>query len=217
MRIRTDSVFISSVLFTIALINLIPPVLRYALNERDQRALGLRDIGFPMEAHTMHYVGVACVAIILIGMIVIWTGYVKRARSAWLVMFVITWVWAFPIFVRSIFPLTEPLTLPEFIFNAIYEPGPPRIWMRFILSFSLMVIALVLPIKSFLFIKERPENDSQTIAPKLIGGAAATVLVLVTALFVWIHAQVYEIPPEQLNFWQQLPPPPPPPTPGNAQ
>lgn len=169
MRIRTDSVFISCVLFTIALIRLIPPVLRYALNERDQRALALGDIGFPMEPHTMHYLGVACVAIILIGFIVIWTGYVKRPRSAWLVMFVITWAWAFPIFVRPMFPLTEPLTLPEFYFNAIYEPGPPRIWMRFILSFSLMVIALVLPIKSFLLVRERPENHSQTIAPKLIG------------------------------------------------
>jgi hypothetical protein len=44
-----------------------------------------------------HYLGVACRAIILIGLIVIWTGYVMRARSAWLVMFVVTWVWAFPL------------------------------------------------------------------------------------------------------------------------
>ena len=216
MKIRADSLFISSVLFTIALLRLIPPVLRYALNERDQRALALSDIGFPMEPMTMHYLGIACVAIILIGLIVIWTGYVRRARSAWLVMFVIVWAWAFPIFVRPIFPLTQPLTLPEFIFNAIYEPGPARIWMRFILSFSLMLIALVLPIKSFFLVGERlaaPRRPS----PKLIGGAAGTVLLIVIALFVWIHAQVYEIPREQLNWWQQLPPPPPPPNPCKGQ
>jgi hypothetical protein len=36
-------------------------------------------------------------------------------------------------------------------------------------------------------------------------------LLILIAVFVWIHAQVYELTPEQLSFWQALPPPPPPP------
>jgi hypothetical protein len=216
MRIRADSVFISSVLFTIALLRLIRPALWYAFSGSDKTALAKLDVGFQMEAQTAHYLGVACVAIILIGLIVVWTGYVKRARSAWLVMFVIAWAWAFPIFVRPLFPLTMSLTLPEWIFNAIYEPGPPRIWAGFVLTFSLMAIALVLPIKSFFLVRERPATTHRP-WPKLIGGAAVTVLLIVIALFVWIHAQVYEIPREQLNWWQQLPLPPPPANPCKAQ
>jgi len=48
---------------------------------------------------------------------------------------------------------------------------------------------------------------------KLIRGAVSIVLLIVTALFFWIHFQASVIPPEQLNSWRQLPPPVPPPPP----
>jgi hypothetical protein len=77
-----------------------------------------------------------------------------------------------------------------------------------LLIFSLMVIALLLPIKSFFFASEA-ERPPHAPSPKLIGGSAVIVLVTVTALLAWVHLQVFAIPPDQLNSWQQLPAPPP--------
>ncbi|HLB89226.1 MAG TPA: hypothetical protein VJK29_16345 [Terriglobales bacterium] len=210
MRIRADSVFISSVLFTIALVCLIPAALRNALAGRDKMALASLDAGFRAEAQTAGYLGVACLAIILIGLIVIWTAYVKRARSAWLVMFVVAWIWAFPLFVWPLFKGTVVLTFSEWLYSAIYQSGSPRIWAESVLIFLLMVIALLLPIKSIFLVREIEEPIHRP-SPKLIGGSAVAVLLSMTALLAWIHFQVYEIPPDALSSWQQLPPPPPPP------
>ena len=216
MRIRADSVFVSSVLFTIALLFLIPAGLWNALAGRDKTVLAKLDEGLRAEAQTSGYLGVACLAIILIGLIVIWTGYIKCARSAWLVMFVIAWAWAFPLFVLPLFKGTMDLTFPEWVYSAIYQPGSPRIWAESVLIFLLMVIALLLPIKSFFLVREIEEPIRRP-SLKLIGGSAVTILLTLIALLVWVHVQVYEIPPAWLNSWQQLPAPPPPPNPCKAQ
>ena len=42
-------------------------------------------------------VGFASLAVIAIGLIVTWFGYIKGVRWTWFVMFVIVWVWAFPV------------------------------------------------------------------------------------------------------------------------
>ena len=89
-------------------------------------------------------------AIILIGLIVAWTGYAKRSRVAWVVMFVIVWFWAFPVF---ILPLVVPLarrdfmrTLPQFFYDAISGSGMTAQLARSILMFFIMVIGLALPL-----------------------------------------------------------------------
>src|SRR5260370_4907111 len=99
MRVRPDSVFISSLLLTVGLLYLIRPSLwnYFSLNHI---LLAPMDDGFRAEAQS-----VASLAIILIGLIVVWTGYAKRSRPAWFVMFVIVWFWAFPRFILSIIPL----------------------------------------------------------------------------------------------------------------
>jgi hypothetical protein len=79
-----------------------------------------------------------------------------------------------------------------------------------------MVVALLLPMKSFFLVRKGPA-PIHTPSPRLVARSAVTVLLIVIALFVWINAQVYEIPPEQLNSWRVPPPPPPPPTPCEAQ
>jgi hypothetical protein len=210
MRVRADSVSISSVLLTVALLGLIPTALWNALAGRDKTVLARLDAGYRADIQTAHYLGVACLAIILIGLIVIWTGYVRRSRSAWLVMFVVTWVWAFPLFVLPLFKGTMVLTFPEWVYGAIYQWGSPRIGAKMTLIFSLMVIGLLLPIRSFFVVREI-QGPSQRPSPKVIGGSALAVLLVVMALLAWIHLRVYEISPEELNSWQQLPPPPPPP------
>ncbi len=208
MRIRADLALVSSVLFTIALLNLLPAGRWYFSSPTDAVALARLDAGFRAQLQAWHYLGIASLAIILIGLIVTWTGYVKRARSAWLVMFVVTWAWAFPLFAWPYLKGPRVFTLPEWIFNAIYEPGSPRTAAQLVVTVSLMVVALLLPMKSFFLARQEP---APILSRTLVGRSAVTVLLILIAVFVWIHAQVYELTPEQLSFWQAMPPPPPPP------
>ena len=121
MRIRSDSVFVSSVLHTVALV-------------------------FLVWAGLGNYFSGS--AVILIGLIVVWTGYVKRSRSAWFVMFAIVWLWAFPIFVLPFLAGTLrgklELSLSE---------------MESALVFCLMVTGLVLPIRKFFSAKTGEESQ----------------------------------------------------------
>ena len=210
MRVRADSALIASVLFTIALLCLIPPCLANALTGRNKMALATLDAGFRAVARMTGTLGVACLAMILIGLIVTWTGYIKRVRWAWLVMFVLAWAWAFPLFVLPWFTAPWVVTFPEVLYSAIYVAGLPRIAVESVLVFLLMVVALLLPIKSFFFAGGMQEAGHRP-SRKLIGGAAVSLLLVVIGLLAWIHLRVYEIPPDALRSWQQLPPPPPPP------
>ncbi|MGA9207705.1 MAG: hypothetical protein WB347_07895, partial [Terriglobales bacterium] len=151
-RIRADSALIASVLFTIALLCLIPPCLANALTGRNKMALATLDAGFRAVAGMTSTLGVACLATILIGLIVTWTGYIRRVRWAWLVMFVLAWAWAFPLFVLPWFTAPWVVAFPEVLYSAIYEAGVPRDAVESVLIFLLMVIALLLPIKSFFLV-----------------------------------------------------------------
>jgi hypothetical protein len=217
MRIRHDSVFISSVLFTIALVCLIPTFWRNVLSAGDKTWLAKLDAGYRAAAGTMSDLSVASLAIILIGLIVIWTGYIRRTRWTWLVMFIVVWVWAFPLLVLPLFKGRIVLTFSEWLYSAIYQPGSPRIWAESVLIFCLMLIALVLPMKSFLSLKET-RKQSPRLSTKLIGFSVMGLVVIMVGLFAWIRLGVlYEIPITELNSAQLLPaPPPPPPTPCKA-
>jgi hypothetical protein len=52
MRIRADSVFVSSLLFTTALLSLVPAALWNALAGRDKVVMARLDAGFRAEAQT---------------------------------------------------------------------------------------------------------------------------------------------------------------------
>jgi hypothetical protein len=123
------------------------------------------------------------------------------------VMLVLTWAWAFPIFVL---PLTGHWVLGfrEVLYDALYLPGPARLVVKTLFMFSLMVLALLLPLPSFI-----RSNDHQPRWPRrrLITASGLTLLFIAVGLFLWTHLAVYEIPPEQLRIWQPLPQPPPPP------
>jgi hypothetical protein len=92
--------------------------------------------------------GVLSLTIILIGLIVIWAGYVKRTRWTWFVMFIIVFGWAFT---ELILPwLGAWVGTPSKLFlAAVRGPGIARDVVEAILIFSLMVIALFLPTRSF--------------------------------------------------------------------
>src|SRR5260370_1679312 len=89
MKIRRDSVFISSVLFTIAFLSCIPPILGTALTGRHPNPA--LDPNLAEATRLIGDLGVASLAILFIGLTVTWTGYVKRVRWTWFDMFIILW------------------------------------------------------------------------------------------------------------------------------
>ena len=208
MRIRRDSVFISSLLFTIALLGLVPWFLSAALAGHDKVSLQMLDLGFRAEARRAGDLGIASLSIISIGLIVTWTGYVNRVRWTWFIMFIIVWVWAFPLLVLPLLQNPVSLTWAEWLFSAIYQPGSPRAWAESVLIFALMVIALLLPLKSFIRGAKTPEPICSS-SPRRIGVSVTTLLITVIAVLSWIHTRVYVLTPSELNSWQQFPPPPP--------
>jgi len=213
MRVRADSVFVSSILHTIALLFFVRPALWYYGAPSDPAAVARYDPSVQSELYADHYFGVACLAIILIGLIVIWTGYAKRSRPAWFVVFVIAWFWVFPVFVRPS-PLVRgyfTLTSPEFFYLAISGPGMATQEVRTILMFLIMVVGLALPMGRFFIARKANEPahlPSRRLAVSLLIGISVAAL----ALYCWLRVGIlYEIPPAQLKTVVVAPPPPPPP------
>ena len=215
MRVRPDSVFVSSILHTIALLFFVREALWYYGSASDRAAVARLDAGLQGEAYADHRFGVACLAIILIGLIVVWTGYAKRSRPAWFVMFAIVWFWAFPVFILpAVVPLARGeifLTFPEFFYNAIAVPGLNTQMPRSILMFLIMVVGLVLPMGRFFIARKANEPvhlPSRRLAISLLIGIPVAAL----ALYCWLRVGVlYELSTDQLNTFLAAPPPPPPP------
>jgi len=212
MRTLVGPVFISSLLFTIALVCLIPNFWASVITKHDRIWLARLDDGDQLAALTRSDLSVVCLAVILIGLIVIWTGYLKRVRWTWAVMCVVVWVWAFPLLVMPLLGHPRSLSAPEWIYTAIYYPGPARAYAEVVLLFLLMVIALLLPVKAFFLTGEGP-RPIHRLSPRFIGGSAVVVLLMMIVLSAWVRLSAYEISPAELTSWQQFPTPPPPPSP----
>lgn len=164
MRIRRGALAVSSILFTLALLLLTPIMLRSARTTYQTR---YRDITvYPEAGIALDQVvipnydapfGITSLAIVSIGLVVTWAGYVKGVRWTWFVMFVIVWVWAFPALVLPMFLIWQGWALmPPSIARAIEEilhAGPYTDsggFLETLVAFLLMVLALALPAKSFI-------------------------------------------------------------------
>jgi ABC-type tungstate transport system substrate-binding protein len=99
-------------------------------------------------------------ALILIGLVVTWTGYLKSVRSAWFIMFIIAWVWAFPLVLVGFIPDLMRIPFHELISLALRGPAGNRAWLYAVAQFTLMLIALILPVKSFFWRREPPEQSA---------------------------------------------------------
>jgi|SRR5215471_1935946 len=213
MRVRLDSVFVSSILHTIALLFFVRPALWYYHAAAASDVLPRLEAGSQGESYADHRFGVVCFAIILIGLVVIWTGYVKRSRLAWFVMFVIVWFWAFPVFVR---PIVVPLargefmgTIPEFFYDAITGSGLTTQVAKSIMVFLMMVIALALPMGRF-FIARKANESVHLPSRRLAVSLLIAIPMAALALYCWLRVGVlYEIPASQMSGWLVAPPPPP--------
>lgn len=165
MKIRYNAVVVSSILFTLAFLMETPAMIDCARTTHQSR---FRDISSDTEAAIPgdqvvipnYYapIGIASLAIIAIGLVVTWAGYIKGVRWTWPVMFVIVWVWAFPVLMlQYFFPLIRPVLLSSgSLANAIRDhvdgghlSSVARAILDVFLMFLLMVLALVLPLKTF--------------------------------------------------------------------
>lgn len=161
MKIRHDAVAISSVLFTVALLMLAPSMFDLASTTHQAR---FRDIATGAEASAVgdqiaipnYYapLGIASLTIIAIGLVVTWTGYIKGIRWTYFVMFVIAWLWAFPVLILpsllQLYPSWRSLEWVGLVKDAISEDGMARATLEPAVAFLLMLLALVLPVKTFI-------------------------------------------------------------------
>jgi hypothetical protein len=152
LRIRHNAVFVSSILFTIVFLLMAPTIVEMTLLT-----------SFRQE----QYLGFASLAIILIGLVVTWSGFANRVRWTWAVMFVVVWVWFFPCVILPyfIYPRAGSWTWAETASEAWKGPGIARSAGEEFLVFSLMLIALILPIESFFGGGKKPERVERTGAP----------------------------------------------------
>jgi hypothetical protein len=150
MRIHFDAVSISSVLLTLSLLALVPHNLQYAstwqqLYVQESSRLYVQNWFMP--------IGFASLALVLVGLIVIWSGYIARERSAWFVMFVIVWVFAFPVHVLPLLlhwlRAPESIDWPAWFWGVVRGSELDRAAAKGPLDFLLMAVALFLPIKPF--------------------------------------------------------------------
>lgn len=150
MRIRHDVTFVSCVLFTIALVCFIPPSFDWALGGYgDMRGL---DTAWRALARSDSNIGKLELTLIIIGLIVTWTGYLNKVRWTWFVMFILVSGLVFPLGILPI--VMHPkwlLDAPELLVEAWKgsQSAAARGILEALLIFSLMVIALFLPVKSF--------------------------------------------------------------------
>lgn len=211
MKIRLDSVSVSCVLHTIALLGLVQAAF-WNFSGNMNSLLAPIVAGIP-DTQTRRYLSICLFALIIIGLIATWTGYINVRRSAWLVMFVIAWVCVLPLFVLPCFSLLLhrglELTFSEFLYDAIDGWGFPRELLVSTLMFSAMLVGLLLPIKRFFGTHGRNEPIHRP-SSRLVRFSAAGILVVLTVLYAWIRfGVVYELPARQLSAGFEAPPPPP--------
>jgi len=167
LKIRHDALALSSILFTVALLMLAPSMFALAGTTHQAR---FRDIATGADASAVgdqiaipnYYapLGFASLTIIAVGLVVTWTGYIKGIRWTYFVMFVIVWLWVFPVLMLPFFFVWRamvswvqtlgPYDWIRLIKDAISKNGIERDILESFVALLLMLLAIVLPVKTFI-------------------------------------------------------------------
>lgn len=194
LRIRPNIFLVSSLLLTPAFFWLLPSVIN-CVRSTDSMS---RAYGF------------AALTIIIVALVVIWTGVAAGNRVAWVIMAVIVWVWAF-------FTMMEPLLrhgllrsfslseLPDWV--AFAWRGEHLAWTYLIntLMFFLMLVGLILPVRA-LFRIGKPNN----LVTSAKGSFRATEIILVSiGIFVGVLTvvflfRIWSKPPHEFGYGTAL-------------
>jgi hypothetical protein len=210
-RLRGESSLIATILFSVALLLLVPWFWQDALTV-SRGATEPLDAWRQTALQYISYFGQASLVIVIIGLVVTALDYFNSWRWAWFVQSLITcWV-----FVLLIVPIAGPILRGRMVFSAaewfyiaIHQSGITRNAAEFCLIWFLMVLALLLRFK--LFVLHKTElTVTEHPARRFVYSASA--LVFVVACFLWINFRRYELSPAEMNLWRVMPAPPPPPT-----
>ena len=135
MRIRPSIFQVSSVLLTLGFLYLLPSSIN-CIRTRDSMT---------------QIAGLAGLTLIIVALIVIWTGLVAGSRVAWLIMAVIVWVWAFPIMIfRPHISAISSSGLRDWIVTAWHQDGFARVTLVNPIMCLLLFIGLILPVRALL-------------------------------------------------------------------
>ena len=163
LRIRRDALFVSSVLFTITFSLLVPTVWRDAQSgipfwhfgraaREDRALLDSMGPGFVDSALLLGQCGLAGLAVILVALIVIWNGYVRKLQWTWFVMLIIVWGWYFPLFIYQTLRYARGFDVIRWLCSSLGA------WIFFV-----MMAALILPARSFFGKKGRVPQASASL------------------------------------------------------
>ena len=209
-RLRGESSPIASILFSVGLLLLVPWFWQDALTTVSQGATEPLDVWRQTALRYISCFGQAALVIILIGLVVTALDYFNRSRWAWLIQALIA-AW---IFVLLIVPIAGPIlrgrmmfSAAEWFYVAIHQSGTARNAAEFCFIWLLMVLALLLRLRSFVWPKTGLTATEQP-ARRFVYSASALVVVL--ACFLWINFRRYEISPAEMKSGQDMPVPPPP-------
>lgn len=152
MKTHRGALAVSTVLFTIALLMMAPAAWSNAMSGWESNPFDSGELYRAFDRYAPS--GFASLAVIAIGLIVAWMGYIRGVRWTWFVMFLIVWAWYFPLFMLMNPSLMNAsgwrhIDIIETLATAIRESGLSRSFVEECVAFMLMVVALVLPLKAF--------------------------------------------------------------------
>jgi len=149
MKLHLDRVFISSCILTACLLSLVPADLRFAATWRT------RQIPVMDRVYRLNYesdIAFASLALVVIGLIVIWSGFQRKMPWSWVVMAVFVCVYFVPVYLLDVFLDIKRVGWSWWI-GVIRDAreGYPfaQLSIRLLLTFAFMALALFLPLQSF--------------------------------------------------------------------
>jgi hypothetical protein len=143
MRIRPSIFQVSSVLLTLGFLYLLPSSIN-CIRTRDSMT---------------QIAGLAGLTLIIVALIVIWTGVAAGNWVAWVIMAVIVWLWALPALTWPVLRHGRRWTLGElheWVVIAWREDTFVRATLIDTVMFLLMLVGLVLPVRA-LYLIRKPE------------------------------------------------------------
>ena len=171
MRIRVDSVFVSGVLLTISLLSLVRPNLYRASTWKERYIwVANRFVRYNYES----LLAFASLALIIIGITVIWTGYQKRFRWSWFILVVFVCVFFVPVYLLEVFLDIRRVGWPWWpgVVRDAMEGRPfAQSAIRFLATLTVMLIGLLVPIRAFFGKKPFLPSGNQSKALENAAGA----------------------------------------------
>lgn len=146
---RLDTVSVSSVLLTICLSILIQWNLKWAATWQTRVVWVMDRVGRPNYESSIAFTSLA---LMITGLIVIWTSYQKRMRWAWFVMVVFVCVYFVPVHLIDVFLDIKRVGWPWWpgvVQDAIDGRQFAQGALTELAIFTLLVIALLLPVRAF--------------------------------------------------------------------